>query len=146
MSMYHTNADRSMTKLGWKYKTLIESTPLIDFDEFRNKNRVKYFQSSPGLSPLQRRIRLSEFGFSKDEIDEASARAAKLRKSNEKSVSRMRFDRVAELGEGLGRNWKHMKAKMGVCHEEKSDEIEGWMPRSSSKRKNGFEFKAKTPA
>lgn len=140
MREYNTLTCICTSQLGWKYKTLIESTPLIDFDEQRSKQRTKYFQYSPGLSPLQRRIRLSEFGFSKDEIDEASARAAILRRSNEKSVRRMRFDRVAELGEGLGRNWKHMKAKMGVCQEEKSDDIEGRIPHCSSKRKNDLDF------
>lgn len=91
---------------------------MIDFDEARIKYRRKYYQYSSGLSALQRRIRLSEFGYSKEEIDEASKRAAILRRANEKSIRRMRLDCFAELGEDLSRNWKHLKVKMGVCHKE----------------------------
>jgi hypothetical protein len=62
-------------QLHWKYKTLIESTPLIDFDDMRAKQRRKKFHTSRGLiPPTQRRARLLEFGFSIEEIDDAKLR------------------------------------------------------------------------
>lgn len=110
----------AILQLGWNYKILLDTFPLIDFDEVRIKQRRKYFQYSSGLSPLQRRVRLSEFGFSKEEIDEASNRSAKLRRSNEKSIRRMKFDRIAELSEDFGRNWRNLKVKMGISLEPES--------------------------
>jgi hypothetical protein len=130
-------------QLGWNYKTLIETTPLISFDDVRIKQRRQHYQYSPGLSPLQRRVRLSEFGFSKEEIDNASTRAAVLRRSNEKSVRRIKFDRVAELREDLGRSWRRLKVKMGVCIEPEPDKAE-LLTQSSTIVKGAVEKKKST--
>lgn len=66
------------------------------------------------MTPLQRRVRLSEFGYSKEAIEEATIKAAILRRSNDKSVRSMRYDRISECNENIGRSWKQLKVKMGI--------------------------------
>ena len=112
------------SKLGWNYNTIIESIPVVKFDEDRMKYRRKHYQYIGGMTPIQRRVRLSGFGFSKEEIDKAAIQSAKLRRSNESSVKSMPFDRISELKEDIGRSWRRVKLKLGAARGPKPDRRE----------------------
>lgn len=105
-------------QLGWKYNVAIDKASIDDYENVRSKKRRQYYECTPGLTALQRRIRLSQFGYSKQDIDEASSRAAILRKSNERSVARKKFDCLSELTEEIGRGWRRLKLKTGIYREQ----------------------------
>ncbi|KAL3792654.1 hypothetical protein HJC23_009382 [Cyclotella cryptica] len=107
-------------ELGWKYNIAAEKASIDDYENVRCPKRRQYYECTPALTALQRRIRLSQFGYSKEDIDEASSRAAMLRKSNERSIARRKFDRVSELTEDIGRSLRRLKSKAGIHRDQES--------------------------
>lgn len=106
-------------QLSWKYKTLIEAVPLIDFDDMRTKQRREKFHTSRGLiPPTQRCARLLEFGFSTEEIDNAEAQAAIQRRSLLLSVQMIKYDHLTEFFDGIGHFWKCLKAKIRLTRKQ----------------------------
>jgi hypothetical protein len=96
----------------------MDKASIDDYENVRSKKRRPFYECTPGLTALQRRIRLSQFGYSKQDIDEASSRAAILRKSNERSVARKKFDCLSELTEEIGRGWRHLTLKTGIYRDQ----------------------------
>jgi len=110
----------------------MESIPVGKFDQDRMKCRRKHYQYTGGMTPIQRRVLLSGFGYSKEEIDKAAIQSAKLRRSNESSVRSMPFDRISELKEDIGRSWRRVKLKLGLNGGPQPDRREVWKRRQHS--------------
>lgn len=122
-------------QLGWNYNLLLEDIPINEFEEDRCPKRRRYYQYTTGLTALQRRFRLREAGYSNEDIDAASHKAAAGRKFNQKSVARMKFDRVAEFREDVGRCWTRLKVKTGVLRGPEPDDIKlGELPSTAASK------------
>lgn len=99
-------------QLGWRYNLLVEHKPIDEYESERWKakwRQEKYHQRP--RTPLQRYIRLREFGYSDKVIAETSRSSARQRKELDKSLSRMRRDRLYELKEDMEHAWKGLSSR-----------------------------------
>jgi len=102
---------------GWDYTTLLDSFPIDEYEQiirsqqpqqlYRPSSQQQYHKRP--IPPIGRQIILKEFGYTKEEIDDASNKAKILRMEREKSIQRMNYDWCDGIIEGLGSSWKFVK-------------------------------------
>jgi len=99
-------------ELGWNYNILVSSFSIDTFENQRMHQRLSQYQRRP-LSIGYRRLLLSEFGFTNEEIEMASVRARELREERERSIERMDLDWCDRIMEDVGLCWKKVRGGYG---------------------------------
>lgn len=87
--------------LGWSYNVLHERKPIDEYEEERRKVRRSYYHLQWPPSSVNRHRKLIKFGFTDEEISEASMSCTRQRNKHNKSLARMRYDRFYELKEHI---------------------------------------------
>mmetsp|Transcript_40704 Transcript_40704/g.85513 ORF Transcript_40704/g.85513 Transcript_40704/m.85513 type:complete len:138 (+) Transcript_40704:55-468(+) len=96
-------------ELGWRYNVLHNHKPIDEYEEERCKKRIPKYHLKEPPSRRLRHIKLKRFGFTEKEINDAERSCARRRRELEKSVARMRRDRIYELKEDMSIALKRLR-------------------------------------